>query len=93
MQATLLTNVVYPIDAFGEPVRHFCPGKNWDSFYTWDCGFIAWAMGEIAPYRGYEIIRQYTTAPEEEAPFVHHGTPLAIQIFAIEDVWERCGCD
>ena len=93
LQATLLTNVVYPIDAFGEPVRHFCPGKNWDSFYTWDCGFIAWAMGEIAPYRGYEIIRQYTTAPEEEAPFVHHGTPLAIQIFAIEDVWERCGCD
>ena len=26
LQATLLTNVVYPIDAFGEPIRHFCPG-------------------------------------------------------------------
>lgn len=64
MQATLLTNVVYPIDAFGEPIRHFCPGKNWNSLYTWDCGFIGWAMSEIAPERGYEIIRQYTTAPE-----------------------------
>lgn len=92
MQATLLTNVVYPIDAFGEPIRHFCPGKNWNSLYTWDCGFIAWAMSELDPERGYEIIRQYTTAPEEEAPFVHHGTPLAIQILAIGDVLERNGC-
>ena len=93
LQATLLTNVVYPIDAFGEPIRHFCPGKNWNSLYTWDCGFIGWAMAELDPERAYEIIRQYTTAPEEEAPFVHHGTPLATQILAIGDVWERGGCD
>jgi hypothetical protein len=92
LQATLLTNVVYPIDAFGEPIRHFCPGKNWNSLYTWDCGFIGWAMSEIDPGRGYEIIRQYTTTPDEEAPFVHHGTPLATQILAIGDVWERNGC-
>ena len=93
MEATLMTNVVYPIDAFGEPIRHFCPGKNWNSLYTWDCGFIGWGMSELDPDRGYEIIRQYTTAPEEEAPFVHHGTPLATQILAIGDVWERGGCD
>ena len=92
LQATMLTNVVYPIDAFGEPIRHFCPGKNWNSLYTWDCGFIGWAMSEIDPGRGYEIIRQYTTAPEEEAPFVHHGTPLATQILAIGDVWKNGGC-
>lgn len=93
MEATMLTNVVYPIDAFGEPIRHFCPGKNWNSLYTWDCGFIGWGMSELDPDRGYEIIRQYTTAPEEDAPFVHHGTPLATQILAIGDVWERGGCD
>ena len=92
LQATLLTNVVYPIDAYGEPIRHFCPGKNWNSLYTWDCGFIGWAMSEIDPARGYEIIRQYTTAPGEAAPFVHHGTPLATQILAIGDVLERNGC-
>ena len=92
LQATLLTNVVYPIDAFGEPIRHFCPGKNWNSLYTWDCGFIGWAMSEIDPGRGYEIIRQYTTTPEEDAPFVHHGTPLATQILAIGDVWKNGGC-
>lgn len=93
LQATLLTNVVYPIDAFGEPIRHFCPGKNWNSLYTWDCGFIGWAMSDIDPGRGYEIIRQYTTTADEEAPFVHHGTPLATQILAIGDVWERGGSD
>lgn len=93
MEATLLTNVVYPIDAFGENIRHFCPGKHWNSLYTWDCGFIGWAMSELAPFRGYEIIRQYTTAPEEEAPFVHHGTPLATQILAIGDVLKNNGSD
>lgn len=93
MEATLMTNVVYPIDAFGTPIRHFCPGKRWNSLYTWDCGFIAWAMAEIDPARGYEIIRQYTTGPEEEAPFVHHGTPLATQILAFGDVWALGGSD
>lgn len=93
LQATLLTNIVYPIDAFGEPIRHFCPGKNWNSLYTWDCGFIGWAMSAVDPVRGYEIIRQYTTGPEEEAPFVHHGTPLATQILAINDVWLNNGSD
>ena len=93
LQATMLTNVVYPIDCLGSPIRHFCPGKNWNSLYTWDCGFIGWAMSEIAPHRGYEIIRQYTTTPEEEAPFIHHGTPLATQILAIGDVWKNTGSD
>lgn len=93
LQATLLTNVVYPIDALGSPIRHFCPGKNWNSLYTWDCGFIGWAMSEIDPGRGYEIIRQYTTTPEEEAPFLRHGTPLATQILAIGDVWKNGGSD
>ncbi|MCQ2183910.1 MAG: hypothetical protein MJY62_00680 [Bacteroidales bacterium] len=93
IEATLLTNVVYPIDAMGEPIRHFCPGKHWNSLYTWDCGFIGWGMAEIDPYRGYEIIRQYTTEPAEKAPFVHHGTPLATQILAMPDVWTRLGSD
>ena len=93
LQATLLTNVVYPIDALGEPIRHFCPGKNWNSLYTWDCGFIGWAMSEIDPGRGYEIIRQYTTTPEEDAAFLRHGTPLATQILAIGDVWKNGGSD
>ena len=93
LQATMLTNVVYPINCLGSPIRHFCPGKNWNSLYTWDCGFIGWTMSEIDPYRGYEIIRQYTTTPEEDAPFIHHGTPLATQILAIGDVWKNTGCD
>ena len=93
LQATLLTNVVYPIDALGSPIRHFCPGKNWNSLYTWDCGFIGWAMSEVDPHRGYEIIRQYTTTPEEEAPFLRYGTPLATQILAIGDVWKNGGSD
>jgi hypothetical protein len=93
IEATMLTNVVYPVNAYGSPIRHFGPGKLWNSLYTWDCGIIAWAMGHVNPMRAYEIIRQYTTSPEEEAAFVHHGTPLATQIFAIGDILTALGGD
>lgn len=91
LEATLLTNIVYPVSVFGNPIRHFCPGKHWNSLYTWDCGFIGWGMSRIDPMRGYEIIRQYTTGPSEPEAFVHHGTPLAIQILALGDVWSALG--
>lgn len=93
IEATLLTNVVYPINAYGRNIRHFCPGKNWNSLYTWDCGFIGWSMSELNPGLSYEIIRQYTTGPDEEAAFVHHGTPLATQILAIPDVLKNNNFD
>lgn len=40
LKSTLLTNVVYPVYRHGENVIHHTPGKRWDSFYTWDSGFI-----------------------------------------------------
>lgn len=89
IESTLLTNIVYPIKAEGQNIRHFTPGKNWNSLYTWDSGFISWALADLAPEKSFETIRAYTTAPGSEQAFIHHGTPLPTQFFAFEDLLSK----
>ena len=89
IEATLLTNIVYPIVAEGEYIRHFTPGKNWNSLYTWDSGFISWALACLDPVKSFETVRAYTTAPGSEQAFIHHGTPLPTQFFAFEEYLSR----
>ena len=86
LEATLLTNVVYPVYTQKEYIRHFTPGKNWNSLYTWDLGFISMALNEIDPVKGFETIRAYTTGAGAQSAFIHHGTPLPIQFFAYSDL-------
>ncbi|MBQ3070623.1 MAG: glycoside hydrolase [Tidjanibacter sp.] len=82
LEATLLTNVVYPVYTQGNYIRHFTPGKNWNSLYTWDLGCISWALAHISPTKAFETIRAYTTEQGAQSAFIHHGTPLPMQFFA-----------
>ncbi|MDD4921506.1 MAG: trehalase family glycosidase [Bacteroidales bacterium] len=87
LQANLLSNVVYPVYTQREYIRHFTPGKNWNSLYTWDLGFVALGLLEVDPVRAFECIRAYTTPVGSQSAFIHHGTPLPIQMFAYFDLW------
>lgn len=93
LEATLLTNVVYPVYTQKEYIRHFTPGKNWNSLYTWDLGCIALAFCETEPVKAFEIIKAYTTEEGAQSAFIHHGTPLPIQFFAFSELYNRCGDD
>lgn len=86
MEATLLTNVVYPVYTQREFIRHFTPGKNWNSLYTWDSGFITLALGCMDPEKAFENLRAYTTEPGCQSAFIHHGTPLPTQFLALEEL-------
>lgn len=92
-QATLLTNVVYPVYTQRQYIRHFTPGKNWNSLYTWDLGFISWAFNDIDPIKAFETIRAYTMEEGAQSAFLHHGTPLPIQFFAFSDLVTKQGND
>lgn len=92
LEATLLTNIVYPVYTQGEYIRHFTPGKNWNSLYTWDEGCISLALNEIDPVKAFETIRAYTTGSTSQSAFIHHGTPLPIQFFAFSDLCNKL-CD
>lgn len=89
LQSALLSNIVYPVHTQGQYIRHFTPGKNWNSLYTWDSGFIALGLIDIDLTKAFECIRAYTTPVGSESAFIHHGTPLPIQMFAYHDLWNN----
>ena len=89
LQASLLSNVVYPVYTQKEYIRHFTPGKNWNSLYTWDSGFIALGLIDVDPVKAFECIKAYTTPVGSESAFIHHGTPLPIQMYAYSDLWNN----
>ena len=89
LQSALLSNIVYPVHTQGQYIRHFTPGKNWNSLYTWDSGFIALGLIDVDITKAFEYIRAYTTPVGSESAFIHHGTPLPIQMYAYYDLWNN----
>ena len=87
--ANLLMNVVYPVYTQDQFIRHFTPGKWWDSLYTWDSGFIGIGMADVAPSLSADVLRAYTTPPGAQSAFIHHGTPLPIQHHQYLELWNR----
>ncbi len=90
LAATVMTNVVYPIYKHGEYIIHHTPGKRWDCLYTWDSGFIGLGMNEIAPKFAEYIIDTYLS--DESNPdyaFLHHGSPVPVQIYQLYEMIQR----
>lgn len=89
IRANLLMNVVYPVYTQDQFIRHFAPGKWWDSLYTWDSGFIGLGMAAVAPRLSADVLNAYTTAPGAQSAFIHHGTPLPVQHTQFLELWNR----
>lgn len=89
MSATVATNIVYPVRRFGRFTRHYCPGRWWDSLYTWDSGFIGLGLLELDPARSIDNLAAYLTEPGADCAFVHHGSPVPVQIYQLQAIWNR----
>lgn len=89
MRTALLANLVYPVYTQGNYIRHFSPGKWWDSLYTWDEGLLASGLEEINTNFAMECLNAYTTPPGSQSAFILHGTPLPTQAYAFFDLWNK----
>ncbi|MBN1350481.1 hypothetical protein JXJ21_13785, partial [candidate division KSB1 bacterium] len=90
MAAQTLTNVIYPIYCQCENVRHYTPGRCYDSLYTWDAGFIGLGLMELDMHRAVENLNSYLTDEQNShAAFIHHGTPLPVQFYLFLEIWNR----
>lgn len=89
MATVTLSNLVYPLRTQGNYIRHYSPGKIWDCLYTWDSGFIGLGLLELDPSRALENLNTYTTPEGAQSAFIHHGTPLATQIYLYRELWNR----
>ena len=90
MAATVLTNVVYPVRTRGTWIRHNTPGRLWDCLYTWDSGFIGLGLLQLDQDRAIDCLNAYVTEPDEEdAVFIHHGSPIPVQHSLFLELWNR----
>ena len=80
LKATTLTNVVYPVYRHGENVVHHTPGKRWDSFYTWDSGFIGLGALEFSNDLCQYILDMYLCDDtNKDFAFLLHGSLVPTQ--------------
>ncbi|MCH5191091.1 MAG: hypothetical protein J1F23_02900 [Oscillospiraceae bacterium] len=92
LRATVFQNVVYPLYRHGEYVLHHTPGKRWDSFYTWDSGFIGLDMLEFAPTVADYILDTYlSTEDNPDYAFLLHGSPVPVHIYQYLEMLKRAG--
>jgi hypothetical protein len=89
MRSVLQYNIVYPIYTQGQFIRHFTPGKWWNSLYTWDSGFLSLGMAEIDLQKSIECLNAYTTPAGSQSAFIHHGSPVPVQFYAFYDLWNK----
>lgn len=89
MASVVLTNIVYPLYTQGQYIRNYSPGKIWDCLYTWDAGFIGLGLLEIDPHCAIDVLNAYTTPPCAQSAFIHHGTPLPLQVYLGWELWNR----
>lgn len=89
LKSTLLSNVVYPTYTQNQYIKHFTPGKWWNSLYTWDLGFVALGLSTFNPALAAECINTYVTPPGSQSAFIHHGSPLPVQIYVFLELWNK----
>ena len=90
LQATLLTNVVYPIYRHGTWVKHHTPGKRWDCLYTWDSGFIGMGLLECEQGLTEYILDLYLSdSKNPDFAFLMHGSPVPVQTYLYLELLQR----
>lgn len=91
LRATLLTNVVYPVYRRGENVVHHTPGKRWDSFYTWDSGFIGLGLLEESEDLCRYVLETYLCDEDnQDFAFLLHGSLVPTQFPEYLELLKRC---
>lgn len=87
MQATLISNVVYPVYTQKDYIRHSAPGRWWDCLYTWDSGFIGLGLLQLDTLRSIENLNAYLQEPGAQSAFIHHGSPVPVQHYLFSELW------
>ena len=90
LKSTLLTNTVYPVYRHGENVVHHTPGKRWDSFYTWDSGFIGMGLLEFSPKLCQYALDMYLCDDSnKDFCFLLHGSLVPTQFVEYLELLKR----
>lgn len=83
-------NVVYPIYTRRGFICHNTPGRNWDSLYSWDSGFIGMGLAVADFDRAYDCLNTYLTpVGDPHSPYIFHGSVVPTQIFLYQYLFNK----
>ncbi len=83
-------NVVYPIYTRRQYIRHNTPGRNWDSLYSWDSGFIGMGLATADFDRAYDCLNTYLTpVGDPHSPYIFHGSVVPTQVFLYQYLFQK----
>lgn len=83
-------NVVYPIYTRRRYIRHNTPGRQWDSLYSWDSGFIGMGLATADFERAFDCLNTYLVpVGDMHSPYVLHGSVVPTQIFLYQYLFDR----
>jgi neutral trehalase len=89
MNATLNSNVVYPVYMQKHYVRLVVPGRWWDCLYTWDAGFTGMGMLQSDTLNAIENLNTYVQSPGAQSAFILHGSPVPSQQYLLLELWNK----
>ena len=90
MAYNTLLNVVYPIYTRRQYIRHNTPGRNWDSLYSWDSGFIGMGLASVDFDRAFDCLNTYLTpVGDPHSPYIFHGSVVPTQIFLYQYLFNK----
>ncbi len=83
-------NVVYPIYTRRQYIRHNTPGRQWDSLYSWDSGFIGMGLATADFERAIDCLNTYLVPPGDiHSPYIFHGSVVPTQIFLYQYLFSK----
>lgn len=92
LSAVTMQNIVFPVRCKEQWIRHFTPGKWWDSLYTWDSGFIGIGLSEISEKLCEANLNTYLTVPgDPHSAFIHHGSIVPTQFYQFHSLLNKLG--
>ena len=89
LNATLNSNVVYPVYTQKEYIKHSAPGRWWDCLYTWDSGFIGLGLLQSNVQKAVENLNAYLLPYGSQSAFIHHGSPVPVQFYLFLELWNK----
>lgn len=88
--AVTMTNLVFPVYCRGSWIKHSCPGRVWDSLYTWDSGMIGIGLSAVSSRRAEENLNAYLVEPDcPDCAFIMHGSTVPTQMFLFLELWQK----
>ncbi len=89
LSSNCLMNISYPVYLDGEPIATYTPGKQWGGLYSWDAGMHGIGLTSVDINAAIEILNVYLCGEKDDREFIWHGTPLPIQVYLLNAIWEK----